>query len=127
MRLKRVVFVGIHNKPGFTPLDSRTRSGKIIDRVTDNVLAFCEKTNLFPINYLPHGEERERLIDQFHVEDGVFYVALGRVVTDCLERVLPHSQIIPVYHPGHALRRNSINQYVQGTVDLIHGRLYPEN
>lgn len=29
----RIIFVGIHNKPGMEPLDSRTKSGKIIDEV----------------------------------------------------------------------------------------------
>jgi hypothetical protein len=51
----RIIFVGIHNKPGMKPLDSRTKSGKIIDEVIRGLEGReCVKTNLFDCD-IPMG------------------------------------------------------------------------
>jgi len=44
----RVIFVGIHNKPGMNPLDSKTKTGKLIDRIIERLSENTEalKTNL---------------------------------------------------------------------------------
>jgi hypothetical protein len=58
----RIIFVGIHNKPGMEPLDSRTKSGKIIDEVIAGLDGpECVKTNLFDANELPEGESLKYL------------------------------------------------------------------
>lgn len=47
--MRRVFFVGIHNKPGKSPLDSSTQTGKFIDGIIsliDKEKAECVKTNL---------------------------------------------------------------------------------
>ena len=56
----KIIFVGIHNKPGMEPLDSRTKSGKLIDRIILKLMNnyyFRDvefiKTNLFDADYLP--------------------------------------------------------------------------
>jgi hypothetical protein len=48
-----VLFVGMHNKPGMEPLDSKTMSGKMIDAVIKGLPFKCTKTNLFEGEYLP--------------------------------------------------------------------------
>jgi len=49
----RVIFVGIHNKPDTPPLCSTTRTGKLIDRVIDQIDIECLKTNLFDDDSIP--------------------------------------------------------------------------
>ena len=63
----KIIFVGIHNKKGFEPLDSRTKTGNIIDRIIercDKGFEF-EKTNLFDRDEMPKGIEASLLIHQF--------------------------------------------------------------
>lgn len=52
----RIIFVGIHNKPGMQPLDSKTKSGKIIDEIIKllhNIDIECIKINLYDCDYHP--------------------------------------------------------------------------
>lgn len=50
----RIIFVGVHNKPGMEPLDSRTKSGKIIDEVIAGLPGReCVKSNLFNAEAVP--------------------------------------------------------------------------
>jgi hypothetical protein len=52
---EQVFFVGMHNKPNLQPLDSSTKSGKLIDviiRCLSGVIE-CQKTNLIDLDYLP--------------------------------------------------------------------------
>lgn len=58
----KVIFVGLHNKPGMKPLDSRTKSGKLVDRT----IRFCPigpeyvKSNLFDWEFIPDKSEWDR-------------------------------------------------------------------
>lgn len=59
--VKRVIFVGENNKPGFKPLDSFSRSGAIIDVIIKRVEELkpadvelkIDRTNLYDIDYWP--------------------------------------------------------------------------
>lgn len=53
MTNKRVIFVGMHNKPNMQPLDSRTMTGKVIDKIIEQIPTECIKTNLCDIDYFP--------------------------------------------------------------------------
>lgn len=58
----KIYFVGIHNKPGMKPLDSKTKSGKIIDQIISQFPdCECIKTNLCDIDYFP--------IDRFEIRE----------------------------------------------------------
>lgn len=48
----KIFFVGMHNKPGMSPLDSKTISGKVIDRIIKALPNYrCVKTNLCDVDY----------------------------------------------------------------------------
>jgi hypothetical protein len=50
----RAFFVGMHNKPGMEPLDSRTMTGKVIDLIAKRLdQCQCIKTNLCDVDYFP--------------------------------------------------------------------------
>ena len=53
MNTGRIIFVGIHNKQGKTPLDSSTMTGKVIDRIIAGLQVECIKTNLCEVENFP--------------------------------------------------------------------------
>lgn len=113
----KICFVGIHNKPGKEPLDSTTKTGKVIDRIIEACGEDYEfqKRNLFTGTVFPPKWQREGLAKLFKIEEDVLYIGLGLVVRECLfERVF---NFWPVYHPGYIIRRG--NEAVKNYVDDI--------
>ncbi len=53
----RVFFVGMHNKAGMKPLDSKTMSGKMIDSIIKEMTVGCIKTNLCECEYQPMDKQ----------------------------------------------------------------------
>lgn len=55
----KIFFVGIHNKEGMKPLDSKTMSGKMIDAVIKELTTVdaCVKTNLCECEYQPNDTD----------------------------------------------------------------------
>jgi len=60
----RIIFVGMHNKPGVMPLCTSTKSGKLIKRIYDKLPKGIEvlRTNLYNIDYYPANSEKLGLI-----------------------------------------------------------------
>lgn len=114
---KRVVFVGIHNKPGKRPLDSSTRSGKVIDDIIRNLPEFdCIKTNLHDLEFMP-------MDDQVHWPDtftawrkragikpgdvigrDVIVVLLGGYVHQMFRRMPGYLNTLKIGHPSPTFR-----------------------
>lgn len=121
----KIVFVGIHNKPGMEPLDSATKSGKIIDIITSCFRGVdFEKRNLFPVDYLPKGEAAEEMVDQFPIEPDARYILLGTIVNNALGTHLQW-QGRCFYHPGFVLRKGSDfkERYIKAVVAHIEQQL----
>lgn len=67
--IKKVLFIGISNKPGCTPLQSGTKSGNMIDQIISRLDAKCYKTNL--VNSPPLDEKGKlRYPTQSEMDDG---------------------------------------------------------
>lgn len=121
----KVIFVGIHNKPGMSPLDSRTKSGILIDRCIRALRPIeCVKTNLFDIDYLPVSSNRNIHVFYWlsHInpkaEDVV--VLLGNVVHRAYQdSIYIKRNIIMVKHPSSIWSREKKDQYVENIVDEI--------
>lgn len=110
-----VYFIGLHNKPNMMALDSRTKTGKIIDMIISKVELPYKKLNLFPVDFMPKDiTEINRYVDDFYREsDGNgFYVLLGKQVQKYLQDGLPNS--ISVNHPGYYIRKgnDAINNFI---------------
>ena len=116
------MFVGIHNKPGYEALDSRTKSGKVIDKIIARVSAECEKKNLYPVDYMPTGKEKEQLIGDFEFEDDALYIGLGDHVCKAIG-FLVQPNLISIYHPGYVMRRGIVDEYVSGISEKINSLL----
>ena len=82
---RRIIFVGVHYKPGMAAFDSRTKSGAVIDYVIDYLKQDykCDyvKSNLimgdgFPENYNPELEAHQWAIREKY-KAGDIIIALG--------------------------------------------------
>lgn len=101
----KIVFVGIHNKPGLKPLDSSTVTGKIVDEIISHFpdVEF-EKQNIFPVDYLPlEAEERAKYLDAFKIEPGTHYIGLGKIPGESLSFITENTS--RVFHPSFVNRK----------------------
>ena len=103
------------------PLDSKTISGQIINKVIDKIDNKSEKLNLFPDDYIPTNTAY--CVSKFmsdHPKDSIF-VLLGKQVQSYLDGKLPNS--INVHHPAYNCykgnSKEAIEKYVADIVQLI--------
>lgn len=101
----RVIFVGVHNKPGFEPLDPRSKTGKLVDLCCDGIPSPVEiiKTNCFPGHEIPIKYDRAEILEAWRQRSTYdqltdVVICLGRNV----QQVFGESAIefVPVVHPG---------------------------
>ena len=127
----KVIFVGIHNKPDCKPLDSKTRSGKLIDRVIadlrrrdPNLGRCCLKTNYFDRVSLPthchYKKWRSLFYQRTNSEHAIIYVFLGALLKD----IQPHSSCLSdgyIYakHPAAVWSNASQEVYINDIVEGI--------
>lgn len=108
--MKRVIFVGIHNKPGKKPLDSSTRTGKVIDRIIAGLRGFeCVKSNLFHKDYLPSEEDikyrkpyriTHAWVLRVNWNSGDIVVLLGNDVAKIFKKANVNLPVIEARHPA---------------------------
>lgn len=122
---QRVIFVGVHNKPGKTPLDSSTLTGRTVDAIASLLPEFeIVKSNLHDLEYLP----KDRLLTvtewrrRVKYKRGDIVVALGAQVAWDFAR--NHgSQIrfpyIQAEHPAKVMSSGDRERYVLRIVELI--------
>lgn len=121
--MTKVIFVGIHNKPGMEPLDSRTKTGMVIDMVIEKLPnSFeCVKTNLFYTEYYPKADERERRVGEWRMRLNLslygdcLVVLLGKRVQKDFTFKL---NTIAVDHPAF-LNGTRLNNYINALVKTI--------
>ena len=123
--MSRVIFVGMHNKPGLAPLDSSTKSGKIIDRIIAELGSSveCVKTNLIDAESLPANADEIRrsnhlwLCENRATEKDIV-VLLGHWVA---ENFWWADSMIAVNlaHPSWVVRKGKVDGYVADAVNLI--------
>jgi len=116
----KILFTGLHLRPGFEALDSRTRTGKIIDRVIARLPdgLKCEKRNLYPDFKVPDtAKERQRARDLFfihHGGDNAIWVLLGKQVQQSLRR-----NGVCLAHPGSLRFGGDAGKYIEDSVRKI--------
>ena len=64
----KIIFVGMHNKPGVMPLCTSTKSGKLIRKIYNELPKEIGilKTNLYNIDYYPIQLEKYNLALDWH-------------------------------------------------------------
>jgi hypothetical protein len=122
----KVYFIGICNKPGMKPLDSRTQSGIKIDEIIKQLLCECIKTNLCDTDYIVTDpaelfKEGKEWYNRFEPETGDVIVLLGQFVKDnFLKR--GYLKYVQIGHPSPLANRKGID-YVENAVKKIKEKL----
>ena len=121
----KVIFVGMHNKPEMKPLDSKTKTGKVVDRIIAGLNGFeCQKSNLFEMDY--HPEEKKEIWaanlhwnEKYQPSSDDIIVLLGSWVHK--EFLLTNANIIKVGHPAGFFYRSNKNtdEYVISVISKI--------
>ena len=119
--MEKVIFVGVHNKPGKSPLCSSTYSGKIIDRVIKQLNCECVKTNMWDVEYEPrHKSEKMRLANAWHRRIETRYydiiVLLGKDVHDYFVKI---GRTLEFPHPSGVRFRGPVNRYIENMAKII--------
>jgi len=121
--MKRVIIVGLHNKPSMKPLDSKTKSGKLIDRIIKELPA-CSvvKTNLFDVEYFPterleQSELAFNWIDRADLNINDLVIVLGAATRKSFPPI--PNKTIYIAHPASKRSHVAMDEYVKKTVELI--------
>jgi hypothetical protein len=121
--MKRILFVGMHNKPDIKPLCSSTKSGKLIDKIILQLKQIeCVKTNLFDVEYLPTDSHEIRQMslewhDIYNPKDNDVIVLLGAIVHKHFWKCDSH--ILQIAHPSRKRSHVDMDEYVTKSTEQI--------
>jgi len=125
----RIIFVGMYNKQGKQPLDSSTKTGKVIDRIIEQLKPYeCIKSNLFDKEYFPNNEveiwnSEARWYNKFKPINKDLIILLGKWTQD---NFLPAPGIvIELAHPAGFNYRSKAREeeYINIAVEKIKSKL----
>lgn len=126
MQEARIIFVGMHRKPGKEPLDSSTKSGKIIDRIIEqisNSALVIVKSNLYDIERLPEQEEKlllkQQWLNTYRPQSIDTIVLLGAYVQQDFPTDVRVRNLVKIPHPASKRSEKETNEYIQRSVSLI--------
>jgi hypothetical protein len=125
----KIIFVGLHNKPKLQPLDSSTKSGKLIDAIINQIPERLSiKTNLYNLELIPTDYQTKNLQYIFEwmkrarfSKNDDCVVTLGQHVADCFKSI--SANIINLTHPAAIWSNKSMTQYAQQSAFSIKQRL----
>lgn len=119
----KIIFVGMHNKPGKLPLDPSTVSGKLIDRIIKLLPKeiSCLKINLFNTDYMPEKSDFDVQV-RFWFSYGIcksdcFIVLLGKFVQKNFP--VKNCNIIKLRHPSFIFGSIKQSEYVHESFKKI--------
>lgn len=113
MKTRRIIFVGMNNKPGIAPLCSSTKSGKLIDRIIDELSPLeCIKSNLWDLDYWPKHDKtfNQEWIDSVQYDFNDVVVTLG----ECVRKSFLKSGIkyTHIGHPSAVWSKEKQSEYI---------------
>ena len=133
--MSKIIFVGIHNAPGKTPLDSSTYTGRAVDEIIAKVFIGikCVKSNLWDQTTPPNITRRTFGQQMGHVTDwikrtdykqGDIIISLGELVHGVFSywmKVEKNDQhrIFKVAHPSSHVARMKRAEYIKSTQNGI--------
>lgn len=133
--MKNVLFIGLSDKVGCTPLQTGTKSGDLINKIIEKVNSNFYKVNL--VNFAPL-DENNKLRYPNKEEMDLGYINLAKVINElspCICVCLGHkvskylsnklNDTINIKHPSYiaVYKRKEIDIYVDESAELINKRL----
>ena len=121
--MKRVIFVGIHNKGELAPLDSSTKSGKLIKRIIDKLPSSfkVEKTNLYNVGYFPAKDELYDLEQEWYWTNLPCHDDIIVLLGNYIHRSFPFDDgiILRVAHPASKRSHKDMDEYADKVSNQI--------
>ncbi|HWY34004.1 MAG TPA: hypothetical protein VNX68_05115, partial [Nitrosopumilaceae archaeon] len=119
---KTVYFVGMHHKPGMKALDSKTKSGKILDEIISSIKSNCVKTNLCETEYQPIDDEEigkvaQEWYSKYEPKEKDVIVLLGMWVAENFDR--RHENTIELTHPASFKVSGNKSGYISDAIEKI--------
>ena len=119
----KVIFVGIHDKPGNELSYVSHRCRKLIDRIIDQLKFSCVKTNLYDCVGMPKGKlHKLYLAKKWHsvvdVNPVDVVVLLGKEVQEWFHKS-DYFETINVAHPASVMGKVAEAKYVEHVVEQI--------
>jgi len=127
----KVFFVGIHNKPDMVPLDSCSRSGKLVDKIIRQLRGHeCIKTNLY-MDANAMLRRAEGSVKRWAEENGYdaqadIIVTLGGFIRKEF-RMAGYREIVSLIHPASVWSNNEKLGYVMRATDKINEAINQKN
>lgn len=125
MQPSRIIFVGICFKQGFEALDSRTMSGKCIDRIIDHFHYPCLKTNLYQLNFIPKISKYSRALEwvsKFDPSPSDIIVLLGKQVDKYFPLEYKENSIT-LPHPASFQASKNVEKYIDFCIFFIYHKI----
>ena len=120
----KIIFVGLHNKPGKAPLCYSTKSGKLIYRIVkEGGYDKWLKTNLYDTEYYPDREYRRYYTASYwhrvkpRLSDVI--VLLGAVVQKDFQYLESHTRYVKIAHPASKRSHKAMDEYVADAIAQI--------
>ncbi len=124
----KVIFVGMHNKPDKAPLCSSTKSGKLIDRIINELgKVNTMKTNLYDVEYFPTNEQEKYELAMKWGEridynaDDVIVLLGAEVHVNYLDNICQN--VIKIAHPSSKRSHKEMDDYVNSAVQRVKSKL----
>lgn len=118
----KIIFVGLHHKPGMAALDSRTKTGKMVDEIIGYLGNHeCEKRNLFPQERMPTKLEANQALRDWKKTPGAIHVLLGKQVQSYVDECACQ---VRLHHPSYAMRRGGGRDYPALAALIILAKIY---
>jgi hypothetical protein len=124
----RVIFVGVHNKVGMTPLDSKSVSGKRVDAIIARVgIKEYVKTNLFDDLKIPVSPTDVKSLIAFwelkyRPSENDIVVLLGGIVQHLFPKGIECKRI-RVAHPSLQYSKVKPDEYISSVAEKINAYL----
>ena len=124
----------MNNKPGKSPLDPSTRTGKVISRIMEAIgnpaLSF-ERSNLFDLDFFPHTGKLDHDVRSVQIwADRVGYKGTGDIVVTlghCVNEVFRKAKVVPsikVGHPSGVWSNEAKRVYITRVAQLVNHEFY---
>lgn len=119
----RIIFVGINNKPNLQSLCSGTKTGKLVNRIINELPKGVEikKTNLFNVDYFPEYEKMIDLVNEWYwtnlPTDEDIIVLLGAITHKQFKHDV--NNLIKIAHPASKRSHKDMDEYVLSAAGKI--------
>lgn len=124
----RIFFVGIHNKKGMKPLDSKTMTGKVINKIIVGLKGYeVVKTNMCEVEYFPKdknviNEEINLWYDKYEPDFGDIVVMLGAWVRENFVGKFGLTYI-SLTHPSGIDGTKNKDEYIEKAIKMIQKKI----